>query len=43
MMVNGKEKRGDDMGEREPPAGENQPNEIADHSDRASADIIAGR
>src|ERR1700726_822722 len=37
----GEEKRGDDMSEREPPTGEDQPDEIADHAERAGAYIIA--
>src|SRR3984893_2723626 len=37
----GQENRGDDVSEREPPAGENQPNEVADHAERAGADIVA--
>ena len=35
--------RGDEVAERKPPAGEQQPDQIADHAERPGADILHAR
>ena len=34
--------RGEQMAERQPPAGQHQPDDIAEHAKSAGADIVAG-
>jgi hypothetical protein len=37
----GEQNRRDEVAERQPPSGENQPHDVADHSERAGADVFA--
>ncbi len=39
MMVIGEQDRGDEMAERQPPAGEHEPDQIAGKAEQAGADI----